>query len=69
MILGLIWVLRILWFGLGAKGIAVREPSVVAMHKKTKQVIAIGGEAKRMLGKTPGSIVIVKLLRGGYIRF
>src|SRR5438876_3322597 len=49
------------------KGIAIREPSVVAMHKKSKQVIAIGSEAKRMLGKTPGSIIIVKPLRGGVI--
>jgi rod shape-determining protein MreB len=50
-----------------SKGIAIREPSVVAMHKKSKQVIAIGSEAKRMLGKTPSSIVVVKPLRGGVI--
>lgn len=49
------------------KGIAIREPSVVARHKKSKQVIAIGTEAKKMLGKTPASIVTVRPLRGGVI--
>ena len=49
------------------KGIVIREPSIVAMHKKTKQVIAIGTEAKKMLGKTPASIVTVRPLRGGVI--
>ncbi len=49
------------------KGIVIREPSVVAMHKKTKKVIAIGTEAKRMVGKTPPSIVTVSPLRGGVI--
>ena len=49
------------------KGIVIREPSVVAKHKKTKQIIAIGSEAKKMLGKTPASIVTVRPLRGGVI--
>lgn len=49
------------------KGIVVREPSVVAMHKKTKQVIAIGTEAKKMMGKTPASIITVRPLRNGII--
>lgn len=49
------------------KGIAIREPSVVAMHKKTKEIIAIGTEAKKMLGKTPNSIITVRPLRGGVI--
>src|SRR5690242_16763369 len=49
------------------KGIVIREPSIVAMHKKTKQVIAIGTEAKKMLGKTPASIITVRPLRGGVI--
>lgn len=49
------------------KGIVIREPSVVAKHKKTKQVIAIGSDAKKMLGKTPASIVTVRPLRGGVI--
>lgn len=49
------------------KGIVVREPSVVAMHKKTKKVIAIGTEAKRMVGKTPATIETVRPLHGGVI--
>ncbi len=49
------------------KGIVIREPSVVAMHKKSKKVIAIGTEAKKMIGKTPASIVTVRPLRGGVI--
>jgi rod shape-determining protein MreB and related proteins len=49
------------------KGIVIREPSVVAMQKKTKQVIAIGTEAKKMVGKTPQSIVTIRPLKGGII--
>lgn len=49
------------------KGIVIREPSVVALHKKTKRVIAIGTEAKRMVGKTPPSIITVSPLKGGVI--
>ena len=49
------------------KGIVIREPSVVAMHKKSKKVIAIGTEAKKMVGKTPASIVTIRPLRGGVI--
>lgn len=49
------------------KGIVIREPSVVAMHRKTKKIIAIGTEAKKMVGKTPASIVTVSPLRGGVI--
>ena len=49
------------------KGIVIREPSVIAIHKKTKKIIAIGTEAKRMLGKTPESIITVKPLHSGVI--
>src|SRR4030067_1228478 len=49
------------------KGIVIREPSVVAMHKKSKKVIAIGTEAKKMVGKTPATIVTIKPLHGGVI--
>ena len=49
------------------KGIVVREPSVVAIHKKSKKVIAIGEEAKKMVGKTPDSIITIRPLRGGVI--
>lgn len=49
------------------KGIVVREPSVVAIHKKSKQVLAIGTEAKRMLGRTPIAIDAIRPLRDGVI--
>lgn len=49
------------------KGIVIREPSVVAMHKKTKKIIAIGSEAKKMVGKTPPTIMTISPLRGGVI--
>jgi len=49
------------------KGILIREPSVVAVHKKTKEVLAVGSEAKRMLGRTPANIVAIRPLRNGVI--
>ena len=49
------------------KGIVIREPSVVAIHKKTKKIIAIGTEAKNMLGKTPEPIITIKPLKSGVI--
>lgn len=49
------------------RGIVIREPSVVAIHKKTKDVLAVGTEAKRMLGKTPQNILAVRPLREGVI--
>ena len=49
------------------KGIVIREASVVAMHKKTKKTIAIGNEAKKMVGKTPPSIITISPLKGGVI--
>jgi len=49
------------------KGILIREPSVVARHKKTKQIVAIGMEAKRMLGKTPTTIEAIRPLKDGVI--
>lgn len=49
------------------KGVVVREPSVVAMHKKTKKIIAIGAEAKKMIGKTPATIITIRPLRHGVI--
>jgi len=49
------------------KGITIREPSVVAIHKKTKDVLAVGAEAKRMLGKTPDIIQAIRPLRDGVI--
>ncbi|OGE23833.1 rod shape-determining protein, partial [Candidatus Daviesbacteria bacterium RIFCSPHIGHO2_01_FULL_38_8] len=49
------------------KGIVIREPSVVAVHKKTRQVLAIGVEAKRMIGRTPAVIEAIRPLRDGVI--
>lgn len=49
------------------KGIAVREPSVVARNKKTQQILAIGSEAKKMVGKTPETIEAIRPLQDGVI--
>ena len=49
------------------KGIVLREPSVVAVDNSTGEVMAVGGEARRMLGRTPGSIVATRPLRDGVI--
>ena len=49
------------------KGIVINEPSVVAVERGTKRVIAVGSEAKRMLWKTPGNIIAIRPLRDGVI--
>jgi len=49
------------------KGIVLREPSVVAIDTETRQVLAVGAEAKKMLGRTPGHIQTVRPLRNGVI--
>ena len=49
------------------KGIVLQEPSVVAIEKESGRVIAVGEEARRMLGRTPGNIVAVRPLRDGVI--
>jgi len=49
------------------RGILLREPSVVAVNKLTNQVIQVGEEAKRMLGRTPGTIVAIRPLKDGVI--
>ncbi|MGN1409200.1 MAG: rod shape-determining protein [Eubacteriales bacterium] len=49
------------------RGIVLREPSVVAVEAKTRKVVAVGSEAKLMLGKTPGSIVAMRPLQNGVI--
>jgi rod shape-determining protein MreB and related proteins len=49
------------------RGIVIDEPSVVAIEKKTKKVLAIGSEAKEMVGRTPGTIVAIRPLRDGVI--
>ena len=49
------------------KGIVLREPSVVAVDKNTGDVLAVGQEARKMLGRTPGNIVATRPLRDGVI--
>ncbi len=49
------------------RGIVINEPSVVAINKRTGQVLAIGKEAKKMVGKTPGHIVAIRPLVDGVV--
>lgn len=49
------------------QGIVLREPSVVAIDRDTRKILAIGVEAKRMLGKTPANMIAVRPLRNGVI--
>ena len=49
------------------RGIALREPSVVAIQAGSKRVLAVGEEAKRMLGRTPGNIVAIRPMKAGVI--
>lgn len=49
------------------KGIVINEPSVVAVNNRTDQILAVGEEARRMVGKTPGHIVAIRPLIGGVI--
>ncbi len=49
------------------KGIIMREPSVVAVDTKTDEVRCVGGEAKAVIGRAPGSIVAVRPLKDGVI--
>ncbi len=49
------------------RGIVINEPSVVAIEQKSKKVLAIGSEAKEMVGRTPANIVAIRPLRDGVI--
>lgn len=49
------------------KGVVLNEPSVVAIEKNSEKVIAVGEEARRMLGKTPGNIIAIRPMRNGVI--
>ena len=49
------------------RGIVIREPSVVAVQAGTNKVLAVGDEAKRMLGRTPGNIKAIRPLKSGVI--
>jgi rod shape-determining protein MreB len=52
---------------LKGKGIVLREPSVVAININTSKVLAVGEEAKQMIGRTPGNIVAIRPMRDGVI--
>lgn len=49
------------------KGIVIREPSAVARHKKSKEILAIGASAKKMTGRAPASIEVIRPLKDGVI--
>lgn len=49
------------------KGIVINEPSVVAIDKKTSKILAVGAEAKKMLGRTPGNIIAIRPMKDGVI--
>lgn len=49
------------------KGIVVREPSVVALRTDTKKIEAVGSDAKKMIGRTPGNIVAIRPMKDGVI--
>ncbi|MEL7597954.1 MAG: rod shape-determining protein MreB, partial [Clostridiaceae bacterium] len=49
------------------KGIVLKEPSVVAIDKNANKVLAVGEEARQMIGRTPGNIVAIRPLRDGVI--
>ncbi len=49
------------------KGIVLREPSVVAINDVTKRALAVGREAKQMIGRTPGNIIAIRPLKDGVI--
>jgi rod shape-determining protein MreB and related proteins len=49
------------------RGIVIREPSVVAIQSGTKRILAVGEDAKRMLGRTPGNIVAIRPMKAGVI--
>jgi len=49
------------------KGTVLQEPSVVAIDRNTDEIIAVGEEARRMLGRTPGNIVAIRPMREGVI--
>ncbi len=49
------------------KGVMLNEPSVVAMNAQTREILAVGSEAKRMIGRTPDSIIAIRPLKDGVI--
>ena len=49
------------------KGIVLQEPSVLAIEKNTKTVLAVGHEARMMIGRTPANIVVIRQLKDGVL--
>ncbi len=49
------------------KGIVVREPSVVAFQTDTKEIVAVGNDAKKMIGRTPGNVIAMRPMKDGVI--
>ena len=49
------------------KGITINEPSIVAVNQKTGKILAIGGEARKMIGRTPGYIMVSRPLVSGVV--
>ena len=49
------------------KGIVLQEPSVVAIDRDTRHVMAVGEEAKQMIGRTPGNIIAIRPMKDGVI--
>lgn len=49
------------------KGIVVNEPSVVAINTETREILAVGNEAKEMIGRTPGNIIAIRPMKDGVI--
>ena len=54
-------------FCLGNEGIVLRAPSVISIENRTQAVLAVGAEAKRMIGRTPANISAIKPIRGGTV--
>ena len=52
---------------LRGKGIIIKEPSVVSINKNTKQILAVGSDARKMIGRTPAHVVAIKPLSDGVI--
>lgn len=49
------------------KGIMIKEPSIIARHRKSKEILAIGTDARKMMGRTPAGVEVVRPLRDGVI--
>lgn len=64
---GSIWVQHLFPVYVRDKGIVIHEPSVVAIERDTGKVLAVGEDARQMIGRTPGHIVAIRPLKDGVI--